>query len=145
MNPSHTDLTALLARVEAATGPDRALDCHIALACGWEFVTVHHWHAPKGFRLPLGTLANPPFFTSSLDVTLALCSRVLPGWTFANINQDDTKRWWSELREGYQTSFNRVAISGPCPAPALALLVAMLRAKIAETTPTTHTGGRDDG
>src|SRR5438105_1932936 len=80
-----TDLSALIERVEKATGPDRELDEALALAFGWrlrEIVlvrTVLEWERPTGFRLPIGTMADPPFFTASLDAALALVERVLPG------------------------------------------------------------------
>lgn len=59
-----TDLSALIRDIEAATGPDRALDERVALALGW--TRAHDgrnwWESPKGQWFP-----NPPQFTGSLD------------------------------------------------------------------------------
>jgi hypothetical protein len=119
-------LAELLGRVEACTGPDRELDGHIYGALGFQIIQRFgdfEWR-PDG----KGIWKTMPSPTASFDAALALCERVLPGWTIANINQDDTKRWWSELREGYQTSYNRVVFSGPLATPALALVTAMIKA-----------------
>jgi len=77
-------LTDLLARIEAATGPDRDLDRAIGFALdGWELsgdaenliyvpadVTYYADH-PGGMY---------PSFTESLGAALALVERVNPGW-----------------------------------------------------------------
>lgn len=90
----------LLERVKAATGPDRELDGALAEAFGWRQITVDHglrltreWLRPDGFPLPVGTMADPPFFTASLDAALALVERALPGWSWAggNTRRDDNK------------------------------------------------------
>ena len=52
------------------------------------------------------------------------------GWILANIGQNDDKSWYAELREGYRTSYNRVAVSDlKTPTAALALCIAALKAK----------------
>lgn len=115
-------LADLLARVEGASGPDRALDKAILMALG-------QW-APVMTNQPW-TVAR---LTASLDAALALTERVLPGWTIAGIGQDDSKLWHVELREGHQTSYRRVVLSHMTlrgsPTPALALLAALLKALI---------------
>lgn len=131
-------LDELLARVEKAEGPDRELDRDLARAFGWTETDTGNdwrdvnWNRPDGFRLPIGTLAEPPFFTASLDAALALCERVLPGWSWmlrgasASGGQDFAKLW-----RPYQTppgnDFDAFGKSPP-----LALLAAMLKALIAQ-------------
>lgn len=90
---------ALAERCENATGPDRALDRLIALACGWQRFTPSQvrrgtpgWIAPEDYigrrsdGSPIldslhGTTINrnPPAFTASLDAITALIEREFPG------------------------------------------------------------------
>lgn len=141
-------LAELIERVERAMGPDREIDRLIARLVGWHRVEPRFsrsrkggWIAPEDFmgvessgapRLDSlhGTTIWPdvPAYTASIDAALVLLERVLPGWTVANVGQDDTKRWWAELREGFQTSYSRVATSGPLASPALALVLSTLKA-----------------
>lgn len=121
MTPS--DLQALLRRVEEASGPDRELDAELAFRFKSGFVRGRSDDA-----------AYAPPYTASLDAALALTERVLPGWTIAHLSQQDDKSWFAELREGYLTSYNRVAMSEARirpPTSPLALLAATLRALIA--------------
>lgn len=95
-----TTLTELLARVEAATGPDRELDRLLAKQFGWHRVEPRNttskkggWIAPEDF-MGLNSDGSPrldslhgttiwsdvPRLTASLDAALALADRVLPGW-----------------------------------------------------------------
>lgn len=84
------DLTALIERVEKATGPDSALD--VAIACTLLDARQHKaWNAANGLR-PRGAppLPDDVFwmrharpYTSSLDAALALVKEMLPGWTRA--------------------------------------------------------------
>ena len=81
------DLTALIERVEKATGPDSALD--VAIACTLLDARQHKaWNAANGLR-PRGAppLPDDVFwmrharpYTSSLDAALALVGEILPGW-----------------------------------------------------------------
>ena len=58
------DLAKLLARVHAATGADRSLDSALVDCFGAE----------------PGAEENPPRYTASTDLCIALVHRVLPGW-----------------------------------------------------------------
>lgn len=65
----------LIKRLEAATGPDRDLDAHIARHVGFVFHTnLNCWLPPRGFSTSFGLL----HFTSSIDSALTL---VPEGWT----------------------------------------------------------------
>jgi len=88
-----TDLPALLARVEAATGPDREIDAAIALAfrlpqqffgeaIDREFsrkVDGPDYHVDKATWSGMGERYAAPEFTSSLDATVALVEKLRPG------------------------------------------------------------------
>lgn len=82
---------------------------------------------------PLSDMEMPngpiPEFTTDLSAAVALCERALGDWTIARISQDDNKRWWVELREGFLTSYRRVVITGPKDDAAYALTLAILTAK----------------
>jgi hypothetical protein len=104
-------LIELAERCEAATGPDREIDTLI------------------GYAVDLPTEdAQLPRYTASLDAALTL---VPEGWTFANLSQSDRKGWWCELRQGYLTSYDKVAFGSQLEnaSPALAVAAAALRAR----------------
>lgn len=64
-----TTLSELLARVKAATGPDRGLDCDI-----W-----CELFAPDAMVIDHAARFTP--YTASIDAALALVKKLLPGWT----------------------------------------------------------------
>jgi hypothetical protein len=81
------DLSALIERVENATGPDRELDClidcfrHNRKFLGWTadtgIVGYRYEHPTIGADLGCWRIG----YTSSLDAALALVEEILPGWT----------------------------------------------------------------
>lgn len=75
-------LRDLIARVEAATGPDRDIARDIALAIGWErkdFGDGWEWREPGGSWHH--THSEVPDFTSSLDAAVSLAS----DWVIASL------------------------------------------------------------
>lgn len=87
-------LSALLARVEAATGPDREIDLSLA-ALAYPKTPRSYWadHTGHGAQEE---------YTASVDAALALIERVLPGWTVGEIKQsrfgsDPRLRWRAAL------------------------------------------------
>ena len=120
------DLLALAARVEAAKGPDRALDGDIAVAMGWEVTWVEaRRHGGRYWRRPDCSWthedsADIPAYTASLD---AAASLVPSGWD-----------WCRDIDLGvccYRPE-DRILIPGRAATPALALTAAALRARAAE-------------
>lgn len=106
-----TDLSSLLARIESATGPDRELDSEIAFAL-----------TPPDAEIGLLALN----YTASLDAVIALCERVLPGWSWAvdsgyaaNHHKSHAEAWTGD-DEG----------SGDAATPALALCAAIIKARM---------------
>jgi hypothetical protein len=131
------DKTDLIRRLEALDGPDRELDAEIDVGLfGGETVWKTTNYTMEQY--PASRRANPsyvggfasehvPHYTASLDDAIALTIKVLPGWTIANIGQDDRKGWHAEIRKGYQTSYSTVKIGG-ASLPAIALLLALIPA-----------------
>lgn len=139
-----TDLTALLARVEGATEADRELDSDLV----W-LLFEESWPATysRAVSDPFPHIVTLPEYTASLDASLALCSRVLPGWTVAGISTYDPYGGYSET-EDYRLPYACIAgtpeeVSVPyneppewerpsfearAKTPALAVLTALLRA-----------------
>lgn len=128
-------LSALLARVESAEGPDRALDGAICRACGdtvasneiggfiWKPADAEGWR-------------SVPKLTASLDASLALCERVLPTatWDVGSVERIDRKFYSAIVWPA-----NGGPDSGECHSdanPALALIAAMLRALLASNADT---------
>lgn len=78
------DLTELIEKVKAATGPDRELDARVA---GSLQIMPSNAFAPSASPDPgtFGTGAysfwRTPDYTASLDACIALTEEVLPGWT----------------------------------------------------------------
>jgi len=135
--PPMSDLKELLARVEKAEGVDRELDGHIEVAVRWiEAARVglkpeHRakWRSNRAGHVSDGfTHYDAGAVTASLDATLALVERVLPGWGFylrqdkdgcgAALVYPDASR----VTPGHETAAT----------PALALLASLLKALIAK-------------
>lgn len=134
------DLTALLARVEAAEGPDRELD--LALSIALEFpahrpMTMDDRWAATGIEgkhtLDGNGWFNAPFFTASLDAALALVARTLGAimWSIGNTGDDGgDAAFEADLYAKSGQPDWEVHTYGP--SPPLALIAALLRALIAE-------------
>lgn len=105
MKPS--ELAALIARVEAATGPNFDLECHIGSAVEPERMA---W------------CGYPPNYTHSLDAALSLVERVLPGCEVRIDRKEDATGRASAHRDGGSIA------SASAPTPALALVLATLKA-----------------
>lgn len=114
-----SDLDDLIARVEGLTEPSREVDADIARAFG-----LNAWAGrlsalnPDGSWTDIGT----SLLTASIDAVLALAERVLPGYD-----------WILEHTNGGLTISCRFGTANPDarvfgPTPALALLLAVLRA-----------------
>lgn len=127
----------LLSRLEGLTAPDREVDALIMGACfEWAkpeppYLAPHcvgdqpiYWHAPEPYyKRPV------PELTASLDATVALCKRVLPGWSWecrasGTGDKGQATVWNPSKAPGYneeQRAYN-------CATPAIALLIAILTA-----------------
>lgn len=112
-----TVLEDLLARVEKATGPDDQIDCVI-------------------YRT-FNDLGNRPSYTSSIDAAVTLVERVIPGaalrieGTYSTSLADHKKLTWRcQITEAIMPD----ELDDSYPTAPIAILAAMLKAKIAEET-----------
>ena len=139
--PSKPALSALLERVKNAKGADREIDADLLMVFGPpDNQALWNWRAMQ----PRGTkdralvevqreyaLKRGPRLTASLDASLALCERVLPGWEILITNEGDpADKWVASIgpRDTFQ-SFEAERPSAP-----LALLSALLEARLAQHT-----------
>lgn len=85
-----TDLSSLIARLEAAGGPDRELDCHLWVAAQGGDARMNYVESEsKCFVWERGidgmwirgvvNFRAVPSYTSSIDAAVSLAERVLPG------------------------------------------------------------------
>ena len=142
-------LSALLARVEAAEGPDRELD--VAIWAALQGVEVLLFEARGGSErlaydgdLRWPTWIGQPKLTASLDLVLALVEMVLPGFHVLLTSRGGPVgagaycQWRASLKGDYNFVSGRpqIALSGADrPTPGLALLAALLKALIAQAEP----------
>jgi hypothetical protein len=141
-------LHELLERVKAASGPDRELDAAIHMAVlpdDFASKIMRGDYATHSWRLGSGGVSyvspnsggtsggSHPVaaYTASIDAAVALIERVLPGceWDVSTA---------SGGRAGYEVEIVRPhggAWTRPGPTPPLALIAALLEAKIAEDKP----------
>ena len=117
-------LSALLERVEGATGGDRELDRDIAIATGWVHRSGAPWERVLEWERP-----NP---TASVDAALALIGRVLPGLYMWRLEFDDEPTDWPYETRVYSAGGSERGYNASHKTPALALCAALLAAMIGE-------------
>lgn len=131
-------LPQLLARVEAATGPDRALDLDIARTLAPD-VIVSKQYGGAGSPVEAFTYWK---YTESVNAILALIDRALPGawWRVEHRDPEKHTDWATCGPPGAQEQADAAT-------PALALCAALLKAKIAETAgdASAHADGKHEG
>ena len=115
------EMEALIARVEAATGPDRELDEAIEKVV---IPSVKDLTRAEGgrFHPVYGRVSEPAFYTASLD---AAASLVPSGWQW-EIYSNGSALLFVQPPEPW--AIRRTASALRCATPALALCLAVLRA-----------------
>lgn len=143
-------LQSLLTRAQQATGASRAIDfeLHILLvgAAVWPATDMRGRITNPHSKMSdyLGAYREVidaddqdfdfPRYTASVDAALGLVERVLPGWFVGNICQTDYGRWYATVTRGPPSLATYHAQSKTVATPALALICALLSAKIAEAS-----------
>lgn len=89
----------LLAALESATGPSRALDAEIAVAGGWErrwndSDKPHGWYWRQGDMSWTQAGDIPPPYTASLDAGRTL---LLPEWEYMIFSPEKRVEIWAKL------------------------------------------------
>ena len=150
MSAPKTDLSTLLERVRGASEGDRELDADLArFVLGlnvWE-EPVMDFHTGRSERTtPVMSATHDgsethrffdgiPEWTSGLDAALALCERVLPGWSWAVFSRSyDRGLYLGGPAAAVTRPVSSVLFENMTRAktPALALCAVILSAKIAE-------------
>nr|WP_313041253.1 hypothetical protein [Brevundimonas diminuta] len=127
------DLSAIIARLEAAEVGSRELDVAIARSLGWG---VHNARRFGLWVVPFGEYdtCDPDDmfelgeFTTSLDAAHALAERVLEGWTW-DVGRHSNGLYRAGL---YKPKSSFMVATSDKSAPALALCISILRAKQGE-------------
>lgn len=115
-------LEDLLGRLEAAEGADRELDLALTLL-GFPDTTEDDWLKDELERRAFG---NQWKVTASIDASMALVERVLPGWNCSSVNLAP------DPCEGYVWMRGQIGnTQGKAKTPALALLCALAKVLIA--------------
>ena len=133
------ELGELIERVEKLTGPDREVDCEIAWATGWDIEATNYsgtWRRAFPSWRGVGERTHraadnwgvPPF-TASLDAAVALVERVLPAWSWecraSGTGDKGQATVWNPIKA---PGHNDEQLAYNCPSPAIALVLATLRA-----------------
>lgn len=139
-----SDLQDLLERVEKATEPDRELDAALVVT----FDQRPQIYAKDSERLVAYALRGPkqrkemvsvgvggrgivvPSYTASIDASLEMVEKVLPVWGYS-VEREASDYFSACLMKPGAPQ----VVSAPGKTGALAILAALLRAKIAEDTP----------
>lgn len=126
----------LITRLSKLDAPDREVDAEIALQNGWSVFPGDRWIGPEGKIVV-------PEYTRSVDAAIALAERVLPGCDIeisdvhADFRGAKEPRHMADLSsdlvwekyDGYPEPVYRIRGTGQSNIRAIALLIALLRAK----------------
>lgn len=143
------DLSALIARLEAAEVGSRELGHEVLLALGWRRSVIGHFYGPLyqwsspdfSPHLISGDEDKLPNPVLSIDAALALAERVLPDREIALSQRkprhlETCAEWWHaslfKVRTGVVFGVGPSTVTAKASTPALALVIAVLRAKQGE-------------
>lgn len=126
-------LEALRGRIRAAQGPDQILDGMIEAEFSEWRNLGGHWEAHKVTGERRRTMYPPsPPVTASIDAALALVDLVLPGTSWevrrSGFGTPSQAHFWDPMKQPPGSTLTRVDAA----TPPLAVLLALLSAKLAE-------------
>ena len=123
-----TDLPSLIVRVERLEGPDREVDLEIARALVPDVIVLRLRRDPLTAGRSSDTEEHTFWeYTASLDAVVALAERVLPALAPA-IGMNVHHRYWHGRLSFVRADGDVDGYSADAPTPALAPLLALLRA-----------------
>jgi len=153
--PGEDAVLVLIHRLEAATEDDNEYDLDNAIA-SWLYENARLCDALVNYDPPLWLIRNGGW-VRSVDAAMALAERMLPRWGFdcgqpARMGEHGGRPWadcWPPVEDGEQRSFR---LGGPRPTPhhsnaatpALALCLAIMKARTAVEGPSVGTQGGED-
>lgn len=130
-----SDLSSLIARLEAAEGPSREFDRDIALTVdGFVYekrgkdAKPWFYHSTLRGRRQLISPYNSerlPAYTSSIDAAVSLAERVLPGWDWGTQSFGEDGAQGKVWKHGWHDD---TVIYADHSSPVIALVLATLRA-----------------
>ncbi len=124
------DFSDLIAKLSEATVGSRELDRELAERFGWKFHgNLRFWMKPDWWT-PLEAIEGLPHFTTSVDATLALIEKRLPGWSPSIVKVLHEPVWMGEVvsPDLDEDDISEVGADGSAATPALALCIAILNA-----------------
>lgn len=150
-----TELHALLARVEKATGPDREIERSIAdlvelpatpgyrqFESGWFFNVRHGFDDEPDWRVPDYCLINSyPRYTASIDAAVSLVEKMLPSWSWqtrvstssdGEVRYTNARVWQAHDPRDDESPIYWATSSDKTPA--IALIAALLKSLIAKAS-----------
>lgn len=125
-----SDQADLIAKLSEATVGSRELDRELAERFGWKFHgNLRFWMKPDWWT-PLEAIEGLPHFTTSVDATLALIEKRLPGWSPSIVKVLHEPVWMGEVvsPDLDEDDISEVGADGSAATPALALCIAILNA-----------------
>ncbi len=135
-------MTDLITRLSKLDAPDRGMDAEIEVAVrrieaarsGLAEEYWANWQAsPDGTVYDPHTRYSSNPFTASVDAAIALAERVLPGWKWRVGRTELFPNGWAYMHKYDPSNCDRTdeaaCADGKAANPAIALLIALLRAK----------------
>lgn len=118
-----SDLTKLIARVEALTGPNGGIEKAILLHLGYSWRGMDYWHSDNR-----KTWGQSPSLTSSIDAAVAFAKRMLPQWACGFYAGPKTSIAFVVERVRHADRVHGAQHTAEGPTPAIAITLATLKA-----------------
>lgn len=149
LRPEASGLSALIERLEKATGPDRELDADIARLLGYRILTTlrvfgrQQMCTEEAWNTPGSSTLDLPHYTSSLDAALTLVPEggAIRIQNYREVNYSDLRLPTKDFSAAFvwvEIDTSRFGRFGATLAIALCIAALKARASIEATTPAAH-------